>query len=164
MAVVIVIPIAAGCGQAVERVPVAGKVLLDGKPLTVGTIRFVPADGRPASSPILKDGSFRVERKSLSGSGTEVVGLFPGKYQMSIAATESLGEAEDAEVRWLVPRRYGDFRTSGLAADIQGPNESMVVELTWKDSDNTDTKTASEKSSILEEDRETGEEPEDRTE
>ena len=150
-----------GCGQAVQRVAVSGKVLLDGEPLTVGTIRFVPASGRPASSRILADGSFRVARKSLSAGGDEVVGLFPGNYHIAISATESLGEAEDAEVRWLVPRRYGDFRTSGLEADIQASTESMIVELTWEGSEETNTETGTEGSSTLEEDRETLEQQKD---
>jgi hypothetical protein len=150
-----------GCGQAIQRVAVSGQVLLDGKPLTVGTIRFIPASGRPASSPILADGSFRVARKSLSTAGAEVVGLYPGSYQIAILATESLGEAEEDEVRWLVPRHYGDFRTSGLKADIQGPTESMMVELTWEDSKEQDAEAGIEKSSILEEDRETRKELKD---
>ena len=40
-----------GCGQAIQRVEVSGKVLLDGEPLTVGTIRFVPASGSSCQQP-----------------------------------------------------------------------------------------------------------------
>ena len=58
------------------------------------------------------------------------MGLFPGSYRIAVLSAEALSEAEDAEVRWLVPRRYRSFRTSGLEAIIQGPNESMIVELT----------------------------------
>ncbi|MEO2049047.1 MAG: hypothetical protein ABGX16_21015 [Pirellulales bacterium] len=147
--------LSAGCDQAIQRVAVSGQVLLDRKPLTVGTIRFIPASGRPASSPIMADGSFRVIRKSLSAGDAEIAGLYPGNYRIAITATESLGDSEQDEVRWLVPRRYGDFRTSGLETDIQGPTESMIIELIWEDSSEQDAETSIEKSSILEEDRET---------
>lgn len=142
-----------GCEQAVQRVAVSGQVLIDGEPLTKGTIRFVPASGRPASSQISPDGSFRVAAKSLSAGRAEVVGLFPGSYRIAVLATEDLGEAEDAEVRWLVPRHYGNFRTSGLEAIIQAPNESMIVELTWEGAAETNAETDVERSSILKEDR-----------
>lgn len=141
---VLVLIVVGGCEQKVKRVAVSGKVLLDGEPIAKGTIRFVPASGRPSSSRILQDGSFRVSEKSLSEDKAEVIGLFPGNYRIAVSATEYLSEAEDAEARWLVPRHYGDFRTSGLEADIQAPNESMIVELTWEGAEETDTELEAE--------------------
>ncbi len=159
VASVFLLLVVGGCDQAVQRVAVSGQVLIDGEPLTKGTIRFVPASGRPASSRISPDGSFRVAAKSLSSGGAEVVGLFPGSYRIAVSATEFLSDAEDAEVRWLVPRHYGNFRTSGLEAIVQGPTESMIVELTWESAEETgsetDAETGTEESSILEEDHET---------
>jgi hypothetical protein len=145
--------VAGGCDQGAQRVPVSGQVLIDGEPLTMGTIRFVPASGRPASSLIAADGSFRVAAKSLSSGEVEVVGLVPGSYRIAVSAAESLGDAEDADVRWLVPRHYGDFRTSGLEADIQMPTESLIVELTWEGAQETNEKARTEESSVGEEDR-----------
>ncbi len=97
------------------------------------------------------------------------MGLFPGSYRIAVLSAEALGEAEDAEVRWLVPRRHGNFRTSGLETIVQGPNESMIVELTWEGAAETNTETNietntdpdAERSSILEEDRETREQQND---
>ena len=101
------------------------------------------------------------------------MGLFPGSYQIAVSSTEALSEAEDAEVCWLVPRRHGNFRTSGLETIVQGPNDSMIVELTWQGAavTNTETNTKTnietntdpdaERSSILEEDRETREQQND---
>jgi len=167
MASVFLLLFVGGCEQAVQRVAVSGQVLIDGEPLKMGSIRFVPESGRAASSRISPDGSFRVAMKSLAASGAEVVGLVPGNYRIAVSSAETLSEAEDAEVRWLVPRHYGNFRTSGLEADIQAPTESMIVELTWEGSAETDTETNTEtdieKSSILEEDRETREQRKDDT-
>ncbi len=155
VASVFLLLVVGGCDQAVQRVAVSGKVLIDGEPLTKGAIRSVPASGRAASSRISPDGSFRVAAKSLAASGAEVVGLFPGSYRIAVLSTETLGDAEDAEVRWLVPRHYGNFRTSGLEAIIQAPTESMIVELTWESAAETNTETDADRSSILEQDRET---------
>ena len=48
-----------GCGESKPtRVVVSGKVLIDGKPLTHGIVRFIPEHGRPSSSAVLSDGTF----------------------------------------------------------------------------------------------------------
>jgi len=157
----VILLVAGGCEPPDQRVAVSGQVLIDGEPLTKGTIRFVPASGRPASCRISEDGNFRVATKSLSKPGTEVVGLIPGTYRIAVSATEYLSEAEDAEVRWLVPRHYGNFQTSGLEADIQSPNESMTVELTWEGFEEETGEPSTEGSTGPEEDRETVEQKDD---
>ena len=96
VASVFLLLVVGGCDQAVQRVAISGKVLIDGEPLTMGSIRFVPASGRPAGGKISPDGSFRVAAKSLSAGGAEVVGLFPGSYRIAVLSAEALGEAEDA--------------------------------------------------------------------
>ncbi|HEX9832659.1 MAG TPA: hypothetical protein VGA66_06145, partial [Mycobacterium sp.] len=68
----------------------AGQVLIDGEPLTMGAIRFIPESGRPASASITADGSFRVTTKSLVGGAEEIVGLYPGNYRMAVVASETL--------------------------------------------------------------------------
>jgi hypothetical protein len=127
-----------GCDQGPERVPVAGRVLIDGQPLTKGTIRFVPETGRAASSQIAQDGSFRVISKSLAGSGMEIKGLFPDTYRVAVLSSEPVDQTENSETRWLAPQRYADFRTSGLEVDIKKPNEKMIVELTWEGAEESD--------------------------
>ncbi len=139
--------VAVGCDRGPERVPVAGRVLIDGQPLTKGTIRFVPDAGRAASARIAEDGSFRVSTKSLAGNGAEIMGLLPDRYRMAVLASESLGESENAEVRWLAPQPYADFRTSGLEVDIKEPTENMVVKLTWEGAEGADNKIQTEESS-----------------
>ncbi|MGD9632432.1 MAG: hypothetical protein AB7G28_21565 [Pirellulales bacterium] len=120
-----------GCDMGPKRVPVAGKVVIDGEPLTMGTIRFVPDTGRAVSASLMEDGSFRVLTKVPSNGSYEVEGLFPGKYKLAVFASENVSAAENSEVRWLAPPRYADFRTAGLDANIEGPSEDMVVQLTW---------------------------------
>lgn len=143
--------VAGGCQRGVERVAVSGKVLIDGEPLTLGTIRFVPKTGRPAGSRIGPDGSFRVISKSQASGGSEVPGLFPGRYQIAVSASEALSEAEDAELHWLAPRQYANFRTSGLETDIQAPTDSLIIELTWEGFEETDAESDTEEPPSLDE-------------
>src|SRR5262245_39545204 len=52
----------AGCRNAheLDTAPVTGNVLLNGKPLTSGTVTFVPPKGRVANGEIRSDGSFEL--------------------------------------------------------------------------------------------------------
>jgi hypothetical protein len=69
----------AGCGSKLQ--PAGGKVLVDGVPVTEGTIMFYPvATGRPATARILADGSFTL---SFEKPGD---GLPPGEYKVAIVA------------------------------------------------------------------------------
>src|SRR5690348_7516913 len=51
-----------GCKNAneLETAPASGKVLLDGKPLSRGTVTFVPPRGRVANGDIQSDGTFKL--------------------------------------------------------------------------------------------------------
>jgi hypothetical protein len=118
-----------GCGDGrPERVPVAGQVLIDGEPLSYGTIRVVPEDARPSTARLDEQGRFR-----LTCFGDED-GAVPGTHRVAVSAAEIL-EANELSgrsvIRWHAPKHYADFRTSGLTAEITGPTDDLTVELSW---------------------------------
>ncbi len=119
-----------GCGEQSVRYPVAGKVLIDGEPLSMGSIRFVPKKGRPATSAILSDGTFNLAESSLSPAPNQQ-GVAPGKYRVAVSATKIIDEDAD-EVEWLAPSKYADFRTSEIEMEINGPQKDLIVDLTWE--------------------------------
>ena len=119
-----------GCSKNPQHVPIAGKVLIDGKPLTKGTIQFVPENGRPVASKILTDGSFRLREVSVTGR-SPLIGIRPGKYRISVSASDVLDEDAN-KVHWYVPAHYADFRTSNLEMEVQGADEGLTIELTWE--------------------------------
>jgi len=120
---------AGGCGpNSEQRVPVAGRVLIDGQPLTSGTIRFVPESGRPASSAIMADGSFDLASESVNR--VSEMGVPRGKYRVQVSASNIV---DDETIRWNAPEKYADFRTSGLDVTIDRPTDDLLVELTWGD-------------------------------
>jgi hypothetical protein len=114
-----------GCNDGrPARVPVAGKVTIDGKPLTLGSIQFLPqsGQGRSSAAMIQPDGSFTV------CTYDESDGCPMGSYDVIVVATEELN---DVQVRHNVPKKYGDRRTSGIKKTVDGPTAAMLIELTW---------------------------------
>ena len=121
----------AGCADHTEeRFPIAGTVVIDGRPLTNGTIRFVPSHGRPASSEIDADGCFELVEESVNQVSRK--GLPRGTYRVQVAASKIV---DDQTIEWNAPRKYADFRTSGLTVDVDRPTEGLLITLSWKGSE-----------------------------
>jgi hypothetical protein len=113
----------AGCSDGrPKRVPVAGQVFIDGKPLTVGSVRFTPPSGRPASGMIDKDGRFSLSTFE-PGDGCPL-----GEHRVSIVGFENVSSTTR---RWLVPKTYSSPDSSGLTQTVEGPSDSVKFELTW---------------------------------
>jgi hypothetical protein len=101
------------------RVPIAGSVLVDGKPLTVGDVKFVPQGARPSSGKIDASGRFRLTCYD-GGDGAVL-----GKHRVQVSASEIKGD----EVRWHAPIKYANFRTSDMTFEVSEATESLVIEL-----------------------------------
>lgn len=118
----------AGCGPATEVAgPAAsGTVTLDGKPVTMGTLNFIPKiEGSSAFAVIDENGHFEIN--TAAGSA----GIAPGEYQVTVSewAVEPGSEGPDGKVSEegvrLVSEKYTSEETSGLTVTVteQGPNE-----------------------------------------
>ncbi|WP_145258324.1 hypothetical protein [Planctomycetes bacterium Pan216] len=115
--------LAAGCGDGrPQRFPVSGTVVVDGKPLTKGVVRFVPDGSRPATGKVLEDGRFAMT--TFGGAD----GVMPGKHRVEIFAIEQLGPNKR---QWLVPKKYSSYTTSGLEYTIDEPADDLTIELSW---------------------------------
>lgn len=113
----------AGCGDGrPKRLRVSGQVLIDGKPLTYGTVRFVPKGARASSGTLDKNGRF-----TLTCYGNED-GVVPGLHQVEVNAAESLSGSKNL---WHAPKKYARFRTSPLQKEITESTDSLVINLTW---------------------------------
>ena len=112
-----------GCSDGKpERVTVSGQVLIDGQPLTTGNIKFVPEGARPSAGVIDPTGHFTLT----CYDGND--GVIPGNHRVQISASEILSESK---VKWWAPKKYADFRSSGLTYTINEPTDDLVIELTW---------------------------------
>jgi len=121
---VLLVPLAvAGCGDGrPERLEVSGQVLIDGTPLTYGTVRFVPKGARASSGRLDENGRF-----TLTCYGDED-GVVPGVHQVEVNAAESLSGTKNY---WHAPKIYARFRTSPLTQEITESTDSLVINLTW---------------------------------
>ncbi len=110
-----------GCGPSrPTRVPISGKVLLDGKPLTSGSVRVIPAKARMASGQIDAQGNFRLTTFDAND------GCVLGKHPVEVFGREALGPGQ---IRHLIPVKYQTAGTSGLTIDVTDPKTDWAIEL-----------------------------------
>lgn len=119
--------LAAGCGGEPGVAPVSGLVTVGGQVPGSGSgrITFYPEQGRAATAPISKDGTYTL---STFGNGD---GALVGKHRVAIKYTRIVGSAPrsyDEEMKggatqqvmvFVVPERYGDPQTSELTAEVE---------------------------------------------
>jgi hypothetical protein len=111
-----------GCDSRPTRVPVAGRVLIDGQPLTTGFVRVIPENDRPATGEIGPDGRFVLT--TFEGED----GCVLGTHRVEIIAKQSQGYTA---IKWLTPQKYQDATTSGLTITVEKPQENWEIQLTW---------------------------------
>jgi hypothetical protein len=115
--------VAGGCGDGrPARVPVSGTVLIDGLPLTTGSIMFVHPDSRPSSGMIDSNGHFQLSCFEIGD------GAVPGKHRVQVTASQAIDERSN---RWFAPKKYADTNTSALEVEITEPRDDLKIELTW---------------------------------
>lgn len=116
--------VAAGCSDSLpNRVPVSGRVTIDGQPVTSGWVRFAPlSGGRTATGQILQDGSF------VMTTYTKADGCTLGSHRVTI---ESYQDVNGTTRHWLLPKKYAIPSTSGLEFRVDEATDSAQFELTW---------------------------------
>lgn len=123
---------AGGCARGPKRVPLTGRVTLDGKPLSAATVVFEGSGG--SYSGAVEGGAFEV--KNFEGAG-----LPPGKYTVTVlprddvdrnalvyAGQETRASAPPPGPK--IPGKYADPATSGLTAEVlDGANPPVTFDL-----------------------------------
>ncbi|MFT3920904.1 MAG: hypothetical protein QM778_00050 [Myxococcales bacterium] len=131
----ILLVLIAGCGGR-GMGKVQGKVTVNGKPVTSGTIMFYPAEGPGATGSIGPDGSYTMStHKPGDGAviGTHKVAIHStsvGAGSMEAPKTlddELRGSSSNSaakilvpgKVTWLVPEKYSTIEQSPLTAEVK---------------------------------------------
>jgi len=131
LAILVALP-STGCGRkdTVKRYPVAGRVTLDGQPLSSGTVSFMTESGAVATGKIGADGAFRMVPFGASGDGVPA-----GRYKVVVCAPDPNALAAmklpDGPVPSLIPERYNSPDTSGLEFEVK-PDSQNQVDFTLK--------------------------------
>lgn len=110
------------CSRRPASALVSGQVLIDGQPLPCGQVTFIPANGRPARAEIASNGRFTLSTYD------DADGVLLGHHQIAVTSKE---RTSPTQIKWHVPKKYGDYRTSGLEETISGPTDQLVINLTW---------------------------------
>ncbi|WP_417390167.1 hypothetical protein [Gimesia sp.] len=119
-----------GCGDGhPARSTVSGKVTYNGKPLSIGSLVFIPVNGGPsAQGKIDRNGSYEM------GTFTDDDGVIPGDYKIMITALTSPGgsglpeDAVDGNAgpESVIPEWYGDLEKSGLRATVVADKSNTI--------------------------------------
>ncbi len=120
-----------GCDAGPVRVPVHGRVLYQGQPLTFGSVMFQPlGSGEIARSTIAPDGTYTLTTRS------EGDGVLPARCRVRVTCYEGQQQAlqsgaqEQSLGRLLIPSRYTRFGTSGIEVDVSPDMQlPLVLEL-----------------------------------
>ena len=116
---------ATGCQGGIRKVPAAGTVTLDGKPLDEGVLLFFPDPSKgndvrvSCFAKIGKDGKFKLATSGIvdkdSGSG-----IPPGWYKVALNNEDDPRAREDPKFRpkVVIPNRYYDATKTPLAVEV----------------------------------------------
>jgi hypothetical protein len=118
-----------GCGRTRPEglAAVSGKVNYRGKPLTSGTIVFVPdaergTNGALARAEIQPDGSYHLKCGDASGT-------VPGWHRVTVTCVEDGGLAPGQILvvpRSVLPAKYQDPQLSGLSCEVKPGQENPI--------------------------------------
>ena len=118
----------AGCGPSYELdiAPARGTVTLDGKPLSAGSVLFVPAKGRGAGAKLAPDGTFVLTTYS-QGDGAIL-----GKHRVAVLPLQSDSESDELPEGYVpIPSRYQSAASSGFEVEVRPDGENVFnLELT----------------------------------
>ena len=131
-----------GCGSddLAPRYSVTGKLTRQGKPLSKGTINFVPmsvATGRAATGDIQPDGSFQLTTQDPGDGAMEgdyrvvvnVVDIDDSKVEKMPGGMPRLDQIKKVKVKHLIPTKFSDPSRTTFTAKVEPRSNSFQFDL-----------------------------------
>jgi len=122
---------AIGCGESIPPLcQVSGKVVCQGRPLTVGEVTFMSDSGFGTSSPLDSEGRYSLRSQYGKGipRGTYKVIVAPPRTEIvESAPPPTKRQARDAHPE--IPQKYHEFATSGLEFVIKDSRHTIDLTL-----------------------------------
>jgi hypothetical protein len=128
-----------GKGEKLQLGQVKGKVLLDGQPLTQGTVSFTPdqskgTKGPMATGPLNDKGEFTL---TAAGGGT---GAVVGHHKVTVAPPfdPGMGSSGDGSAKAppkdaakgpQIPQKYVGYATTDLTVEVKAGAQDVTLEL-----------------------------------
>ena len=124
-AIVLTALLSSGCGSS-KTAPVNGRVKFkDGSDVSVlagHTVTFETENDRvSAYGDVAADGTFKLTTNTAND------GAVPGRHRVAITPPEPIPDAPPPKP--VIPKKYGDFGTSGLTAEIKPGTNNVELEL-----------------------------------
>ena len=131
------IPVAALCvaisgcgGDGLEKVPVSGKVTVDGQPIPgPGRLFFTPVDPAPGVPTRAGTAKFDAEGNYKVQVFEPGDGLMPGRYQIGVDCWKSPPNMEGRPVVSYVAEEVRSAATSGLEITIEPGSDPVVHDI-----------------------------------
>lgn len=112
---------ASGCNRGPRRISVHGRVTLDGQPIDLGTITFVPDPTGPRVSASINAGLYHIESSRGPLAGGKIVVIRVPRLEGSLTRKEKLVQMVDAPE--ALPARYNAKSELRATVAEYGPNE-----------------------------------------
>jgi hypothetical protein len=131
LVVIAVVLATGGCGRDTERLPLAGRVSWQGRPLEKGSIVFVPTDGHrgPKIGAKIVDGGYQIEsqRGGTPGAYRVEVRSDTGDYPHSPTDARPSAAAVAPKQQLIIPPEYNT--QSRLTAAVSAEQTTFNFEL-----------------------------------
>jgi hypothetical protein len=85
-------------------------------------VRFLPTGARGSGGALDENGRFTLTCFDPNDGATV------GVHRVEVSACEGLSTTK---FKWHAPKKYASYATSGLQQEIKGPNDKLVINLTW---------------------------------
>jgi hypothetical protein len=126
-ALLLLLAAASGCRRLGT---VSGKVRIDDQALAVGTVTFVPEQGRALTCSIEPDGRYSLPNVPPGSYAVSVVSAQPSRYMLDIAKKKAAeGGSSKPLVYIRIPPRYNDPSQSGLTCVVRGGCQEYLIDL-----------------------------------
>jgi hypothetical protein len=140
-----------GCDSEIkyEHAKVHGKVTYKGKPVTFGSVLFMPVEApkegiiQPASGTISPEGTYELTSQSTAGAilgehKVVVIAVEGGKLAPPTAATKeglqaptpAVKGSKELQLKSAVPKKYADPSTTTLTRKVVAGDNAIDIELT----------------------------------
>jgi hypothetical protein len=120
----------AGCGRGETTIPVKGKVLLDGQPLTIGTVIFTPDAAKGNTSLDEPRGKLDANGVYQVHNAKDRAETAPGWYKISISAQRLKDPSDRFSYESVIPAKFANPQTSGLALEVVAEPASGAYDIT----------------------------------
>jgi hypothetical protein len=107
-----------GCARTEPTIAVKGKVLVDGQPLTFGTIVFTPDAAKGNTSMHEPRGKLDATGVYEAKQSKDQPGMASGWYKVSISAQKMKDAKDPYSYASVIPNRYASPETSGLSVEV----------------------------------------------